>query len=279
MINFLIIHYNTYKLTSALVSNINKIVPGSKIYIFENSPKKYDWGVSNVTVFDNSKGQIVNFDSELEKYPNRKKSLGRCSNFGSFKHCISVDRCFDLLHEPFILLDSDVLLKKDPSDLVSEDVYWSGEVFDWSWKLGDKNWPQGKRIDPRISFINLTKCKSDGIRYFEEHHMAGLWNPDKEADSFDTGGWFYEQVKDLDHINIKRDDYVVHFGGGSHLKSKSQEEFLAKNRKLFTSMEIKAKYSIHGNKSDHPVLKKKYTNTEYASEKRSASIDYLFREW
>lgn len=233
MVNFLIIHYNTPRLTKALISSINKFVSEAKIYVFENSPKKYDWGVSNVTVIDNSKGQIINFDSELKKYPNRNKSLGRASNFGSFKHCISVDKCFDLLDEPFILLDSDVLLKRDPSELISDNVYWAGEVINWSWKQGDKTWPTNKRVRPFICYINLPKCKNKNIRYFDERHMAGLWNPDKYADSYDVGCWFYTQTNELDNMEIKCEDYIVHFGGGSYNKIKNQEDFLRKNRELY----------------------------------------------
>lgn len=281
MVNFLIIHYNTPRLTKALISSINKFVSEAKIYVFENSPKKYDWGVSNVTVIDNSRGQVVNFESELRKYPNREKSLGRASKFGSFKHCISVDKCFDILDEPFILLDSDVLLKKDPSDLVSDDIYWAGEVTDWTWGRGRRGekWPVTKRIRPFICYINLPKCKENGIRYFDEHHMAGLWNPDKEADSYDVGGWLYEQTKEFENRLINLSDYVVHFGGGSYNKVKSQNSFLVKNRKLYDgNLNVKPTVN-HGIKIERTVLKKKYTNTEDASKKRSASIDYLFREW
>ena len=118
MVNFVIVHHNTPELTSALLSNIEKTVSGDyRVYIFENGYKRVPVSSDKVIVFDNSRGQLISFDKELKKYPNRMKSLGKASRFGSFKHCISVDMCFDLIREPFILLDSDVLLKKDPTEL------------------------------------------------------------------------------------------------------------------------------------------------------------------
>ena len=77
-INILIVHFNTPNLTECLVKSINKFSPDSNIYIFDNSDKlpftaKFD----NVTIFDNTKGEIIDFDKWLEKYPNRFKSGGK----------------------------------------------------------------------------------------------------------------------------------------------------------------------------------------------------------
>lgn len=71
--NILIIHYNTPYLTECLVRSINLFVKDAIIYIFDNSNEKpFTAKFDNVTVFDNTKGQIIDFNKWLEKYPNRK---------------------------------------------------------------------------------------------------------------------------------------------------------------------------------------------------------------
>ena len=238
MNNILIIHYNTPELTNALIKSINKFCKDSNVYIFDNSNRRpFINNFKNVTVFDNTKGKYINFNNELRKYPNRNKSLGRASNFGSFKHCISVQKCFDLINEDFILLDADVLLKKDISELYNNEYIFSGEIRDWSWSLNNKMYPKHKRIVPFICYINLPLCKKKGYTYFDDKHMDGLYNPDLEADSWDTGCWFYEQCKNEKYNEIICDDYIVHFGGGSYLKmgrcGMSAFQWLNKNRNLY----------------------------------------------
>jgi hypothetical protein len=71
--NILIVHYNTPYLTECLVRSINLFVKDAKIFIFDNSTEKpFTAKFDNVTIFDNTKGQIINFDKWLSNYPNRK---------------------------------------------------------------------------------------------------------------------------------------------------------------------------------------------------------------
>ena len=91
---FVIIHYNTPLLTECLVRSINLFVDDAIIYIFDNSDKApFTAFYDNVLVLDNAKGQIINFDKWLEKYPNRNRSGGRINQWGSAKHCYSVEKC------------------------------------------------------------------------------------------------------------------------------------------------------------------------------------------
>lgn len=246
---FCIVHYNTNILTRALVSSINKNVEGAEIYIFDNSDvDKFTNTFENVTVFDNTEGKIINFGDVLSHYPNRHKSLGRFSNFGSFKHCISVDKCMDLIGKPFILLDSDVLLKKDVSGLFDADKYFVSSVKDWSWNTGP-TCPHHKRCEPFICFINTDKCKSDGIRYYDDKHMDGLYNTTFDADSYDTGCWFYEKCKDKPNTEINKEEYIVHFGGGSYMGEKgrnrmTREEFLKRYESLYDKSVIEGMTDI-----------------------------------
>ena len=232
-------------MTDALIESINKHVSSDvRIYIFDNSDKtpfvnKYE----NVTVFDNTTNKIINFNEILKNYPNRHKSFGRYSNFASFKHCISVNKCYELINDNFILLDSDVLLKKDISEIYDEKYIFTAEVRDWSWNISGirgNQYPVYKRAMPFICFINVRKCHELNITFFDDKHMVGLYNPNINADSYDTGAWFFEQCKQYDYREIKYDDYIVHFGGGSYMyrgkvEKISQREWLQKYSSLYTA--------------------------------------------
>lgn len=250
MNNILIIHYNTPELTEALVKSINKNIDKCNIYIFDNSDKKpFINTFDNVTIFDNTKCEIINFNDILKKFPNSKNSWGKHSNYASFKHCISVDKCMDLINDNFILLDSDVLLKKNIEELFDDNYYSIGEVKDWSWGNGlhDKEYPIHKRILPFITFINVKKCKENGIRYYNPEFMDGLYESEPrnsskeqiEKDSYDTGCWFFKAITGKPIKEIKWEDYVVHFGGGSYVSKGRNEkitqgEFLQKYKHLYT---------------------------------------------
>lgn len=210
--NVCIIHYNTPVLTAHLVKSINKHTPGTNIFIFDNSDQHpFINSFNNVTVFDNTKGQIINFDQWLKKYPNREKSGGKANNWGSAKHAYSVEKCMELIKEPFVLFDSDVLVKKDFSALFDETVCYKGEVIN---QPGTNN--KIKRVLPFICFVNTPMCKTKGIHYFDENYMHGLRFKGR-SDDYDTGGALYiltEQKGGL-HSEIKVADYIEHYGNGS----------------------------------------------------------------
>ena len=85
-----------------------------------------------------------------------------------------------MIDDNFILLDSDVLLKKDISDLFDDEVIYAGEI---------ETQPNGKkRIFPFLCYINVRMCKEHNIHYFNERYMHGLGG---SADAYDTGGGFY----------------------------------------------------------------------------------------
>ena len=105
LVNICIVHYNTPKLLEALILSIKKFVPKYHIYIFENSdskPFKCE-NNENITIFDNSNGQIINFYLWLSNFKNKLITLGRTNDWGSAKHCVSIDKCFDLINDNFIL--------------------------------------------------------------------------------------------------------------------------------------------------------------------------------
>lgn len=238
--NIVIIHYNTPYLTECLVRSVNKFVKDAKIYIFDNSDKDpFTARFDNVTIFDNTNGQIINFDEWLEKYPKKTSSPGRVNNWASAKHCYSIEKCIELLDENFILLDSDVLLKKDISCLYDERTVYVGEVI-----------PQPrstiKRVLPFICFINVEMLKKNKKHYFDENYMHGLCCNivNKRADSYDTGAGFYANTLDLPHMDIICEDYITHYGHGSWNKEGytyncTAEEWLAINKRFWSEMKNK----------------------------------------
>ena len=232
-VNICIIHYNTPELTDALVKSIEHFTPNSNIYIFDNSDKRpfntageYD----NVTVFDNTKGQIINFDEWLKKFPNRVKSNESTKSFGSAKHSYSIERCRELINDGFVLLDSDVLLKKDISVLFNPYFASIGEISTYG------QYPV-KRFLPYVNFVG----KNKSVSYFNENYMRGLCvnTSIKNYDYYDTGANFYREITalKLPYRQIKCDDFVKHYKAGSwngkHESSLSPIMWLKQNKSLW----------------------------------------------
>jgi hypothetical protein len=232
--NILIIHYNTPYLTECLVRSINLFVEGAVIYIFDNSDEKpFTAKFDNVTVFDNTKGQIINFDKWLENYPNRKMSGGRRNYWGSAKHCISVEKSMEIINDNFILMDSDVLLKRDCSDLFQDDCIYVGEL---------QNQPTSKinRILPFICFINTEMCKKYNIHYFDDNFMHGL-RKTPLGDMYDTGAVICKDSVGLKHKHIKVSDYIEHYNNASWMDTTTKihnrtiDEWLKIHKKLWSN--------------------------------------------
>ena len=67
--NIVIVHYNTPLLTECLVRSINLFVKDANVYVFDNSDKyPFTASFDNVTLLDNTRGAIINFDKWLEEY-------------------------------------------------------------------------------------------------------------------------------------------------------------------------------------------------------------------
>ena len=207
--NFLIINFNTQDLTERLIMSINKFNNGAKIIVFDNSDKEpFINKFKNVMVIDNTNGQYINFDSFINRYPEANRTQGRWNHFASAKHCYTIEWCIQHSKENFILLDSDVLIKKDCSDLlngVSDDCVYIGCTM-------KQPGLQIKRVVPYFLYINTQKCKELDIHYFDDKHMHGLT---RSGDLYDTGAAFYLQTRNYKFKEINIDDYMVHFAHGS----------------------------------------------------------------
>ena len=232
-INICIVHFNTPKLTECLVRSINKFTPNSTIYIFDNSDQRpFVYRQDNIKYIDNTKGQIINFEEWLNNYPNREKSNGKQNKFGSAKHCYTIQKCIELIGENFILLDSDVLLKKDITPLFDENFIYVGKS---EFQLNCKNPAQHKiqRLLPFACFINVKLCQENDVHYFNDDYMNGLYKS-PESDLYDTGGGFLKEIskKSLQGKEININDYIVHYNAGSWRNS-SAADWLKRYCKLY----------------------------------------------
>jgi len=206
--NICIVHYNTPELTNCLIKSINKFVKRPCIYIFDNSDKyPFTYNYSNVTYYDNTNGKYINFDEWLNKYPSRVESHEATKEFGSAKHSISIQKCIELINDNFILLDSDVLVKRDISNLFNRNYIYVGQ----SEKQPNVNI---YRVLPFICFINVHMLKKYNLTYFNANYMHGL-HLSTVGDWYDTGGNFYRITRNMNYLEIDISKYITHYKGGS----------------------------------------------------------------
>lgn len=222
----LIVNYNTTLLTQCCIKSVNKFTPGCKIYVFDNSDKEPFVNIfENVEVIDNTKGKIIDFNKWLEKYPNRKRSFGKTNDYASAKHAYTVEKALGIINDNVLLLDSDVLVKRDISDLFDNNYIYIGDVEKW------QNVP---RVIPYILFINYNLCKEKNVHFFNEDYMHGLYKT-SAGDKYDTGANFYRETEKLKFKNIKHGDYVEHLKNASWRNTmlRKSDEWLKVNKNLW----------------------------------------------
>lgn len=224
--NVLIVHFNTPELTAAAVKSVLKHTPDCKITVFDNSDKRPFIPIEGVRVIDNTKGQEINFDRVIKSFPHRRSSD---NDYGSAKHCFTVDYCFKYFDDGFLLLDSDALVKRDISSLFDGSVFWVGQPH----KSG-KHVINIERLYPFCCYINTKKCKEKHIKYFNGDYMWQL-SEDFIGSWYDTGAYFYDITKHLPHRIIRVTDYIEHYGNASFRKNNTEDwkKWLNKHKELY----------------------------------------------
>ena len=226
--NVVIIHYNTPLLTEAAVRSLQKHT-SCHVCIFDNSDERpFEAVIGGVEVVDNTHGQLIDFDKYLATF---QRKVATRNNWGSARHCLSVDYCFDLFPEGFILMDSDVLIKRDISPLWNERYAWVGGVHTNTRRFGYDI----VRVVPYLCYLNVPMLKKRGIRYFNPWKMWFL--TDKVPDMYyDTGAWLFEAccIHGLEGNTIEPQEYALHFRHGSW-REKDAEQWLNENRELWIS--------------------------------------------
>jgi hypothetical protein len=228
-----IVHYNTPELTTAAIRSLFKHTPNARVTVFDNSDRRPFPPLPDiqgkVTVIDNTRGQVVDFGKMLDDFPDRDMSDVDGSNFGSAKHCKSVDVLTEMLPDGFVLMDSDVLVRKDITPLFDSRFAWVGQVRMNRTKYGIRL----PKVAPYICYLNARMMREHGIRYYNPRKMYGLSKRSPDI-GYDTGCWFFEAVSaaHLPGREVSIADYIHHFGHASW-RDRNPEEWLQMFRDLW----------------------------------------------
>jgi len=227
--NIVIVHFNTPELTAAAVMSIRKHTPDANITIFDNSDKRPFEPMEGVTIIDNTAGQLIDFQALLDQFPEKQHTT--INNWGSAKHCYTIDYLWQWFPEGFVLMDSDVLVKKDISVFFDEKQPWVGTIY----VNPASPFCKVPRLLPFLCWINVPMCQSRGVRYFDGDRNWKL-HPGGPKTWYDTGASFLEDCidNDLNGLEIDINEYIEHFGSGSVLKTrKDGQRWLEKHEDLW----------------------------------------------
>ena len=209
-----IINFNTPLLTEAAILSLRK--HGGKDYdvvVFDNSrtidypaagamPARhiesapFTKEMEKVTVVDNTKGQIIDFQAVIDQYPDRNRAHTDCNDCGSLKHILTVQKLWELLPQGFVLMESDILLKKDIDFMFNTNQAVIGHV-----QLHQR----GNKLDiprllPLLCWMNVPMLTKAGARYFDPERSWMLWPEEMDPRNwYDTGACLYADVKS--HMN------------------------------------------------------------------------------
>ena len=215
-----IIHYNTPELTMAAIGSLLKNGGGPfYVVVFDNSDTRPFEGATNVQVFDNTKGQIIDFEKELEKYPERDRSIGcaKGCEFGSVKHMMTVQKLWELLPQGFVLMESDILIKKNIDEFFDEGY----SVYGYCQKAQPHNPFNIGRMLPMLCWMNVPMLTREGAKYFDPTRTYGLLPGGRQNRNnwYDTGSVLLEDILTKRprlkgyHRDIR--EFVEHYGSGS----------------------------------------------------------------
>ena len=214
-----IIHYNTPELTEAAILSLRKHGGDDvKVVVFDNSDEcPFKRRMKGVKCIDNTKGQEIDFGDFLSQYPDREKRYAMLSNFGSAKHARSVQELWRILPEGFVLMESDVIIKKDISFLWMEDYAAAGKV---QWHQPGNKWDI-PRLLPMLCWLNVPLLEKYGAKYFDPQRCWALQKGVMTRGNwYDVGASLLEDIRRTKPELVARNianlgDYYSHFGGGS----------------------------------------------------------------
>lgn len=224
---YIIVHFNTPKLTTLLCYNINKFDNKAEIVIFENSnkfPIIKDNLPSNVKILDNRNNEIIKYENIIKE--NNGKILFKGDNFGSAIHSMTIQWFIDNLNEPFFLLDSDVFITRDLNFLKDDFSLIAGK-----YEIRGKT----PRISPYVMYINPSLIKLNKLNFFDPKRIIKLNGMSGTEKYYDTGASLYEDI--IIHnlpLNIIKEDYYNHLGAGSYLNNEANSiKFIKDNMKYW----------------------------------------------
>lgn len=221
-----IIHYNTPELTCACIGSLLKNgglfknVADMKVVVFDNSDTRpMDTPPTNVIRLDNTQGKIIDFDKELEKYPERCAEIGcaKGCEYGSAKHMMTVQKLWELIPNGFILMESDIMIKKSIAHMWNPEYSFVG----YYQKAQPYNPFNIGRILPMLCYMNVPLLTKHGARYFDPERTYGLLPGGRQNRNnwYDTGAVMLEDIlKKRPHLKGYHEDIrplVEHYGAAS----------------------------------------------------------------
>ena len=222
-----IIHYNTPELTEAAIRSLHKHTR-CHVIVFDNSDKfPFVSQMEDVEIIDNTRGQRIDFTKWLDSFHDKEPSPG--NNYGSAKHCYSVEYILSIRKRPIVLMDGDVLIKKDITPLCDYESIFTGHIGCNTRRFGYVL----NRVEPWLCSLNVPLMRKYGIHYFNGDKM---WNLTTRVpnDHYDTGAWLLEEVVRLrlPYKDVKVGDYALHLRHGSWGK-KDWKKWLSDNKALW----------------------------------------------
>ena len=247
-----IINYNTPELVETAIYSLRK--HGGENYevtVFDNSsPMKDKEGnteparpfrikMEGVKVIDNTQGQVIDFDKALAAFPHKNRQIGcaEFNEFGSVKHIMTVQKLWELLPDGFVLMDSDILIKKNIDEFFRPEYSVVAYVQK---RQSNHHIPIG-RVLPMLCWMNVPMFRREGVSYFDPNRCWAIHSEDYNDRNnwYDTGASLLEDIlthrprlKGL-HIDIR--DFVEHLGSGSWRNNsiKRQSEWLNRHKALW----------------------------------------------
>lgn len=235
----LIVHYNTQELTEAAIRSLWKHTPGARVTVFDNSDRwpfccdfangldRVNGGDGRIEVIDNTAGQVVDWEKWLGQFPNKGETN---NHYASAKHCYSVEVCMDKFPNGFLLMDSDVLIKRDVTRLCDTTQAVVGEI-------GRGSHPKRgglMRFMPMLCWLNTPMLRAANVTFFNPQKMWAL--TDRQPDCwYDTGAWILDAVRKehLPYRTFTLTDYALHFGHGSWKNKQDPMVWLRQNKSLW----------------------------------------------
>lgn len=254
-----IVHYNTPELTEACILSLRKTGCGWPVVVLDNSDTRpFTKRMKGVKVLNNRKGQLIDFEAELAKYPNKEIRMAALSNHGSVKHMMSVQFLWTVCPEGFILVESDVLITRDIRWIWQEEYAAVGKA---QWFRGRRN--EKDRLLPFVCYMNVPLLVENGARYYDPQRSWNLQpGEDNPGNWWDTGACLFDDIGKTKPQLVARlysdlDKYYLHYTGGSWRQNdvEHQTAWLAQHRSLWFIPENKdAKIYICAHSDFEPVV-------------------------
>lgn len=177
--------------------------------------------IKNFTIINNSNREK---SGATKRFPVNGTEICWC---GDTDHSLNIQYLLDNIEcDNFILLDNDIIIKKDIIDFCDDNYITCCKLFNTR-VPGN---PESKRCMPHIQYINKKMFIEQNMVYFkydivENYKHVGKIIQHNGIDHltyhFPTGSILYDQIikKNLPMLEIDDNEYCIHYGSGNIRKS------------------------------------------------------------